>query len=144
MNIKSELPFILTPIVGLFLVPLLIKSHYILFNLTMIFLYGMVVLSWNLAVGYTGVLLFGQLAFFGIGGYTTGLITLGLPISPWIGLVLGGFVAALFGFLIGLPLLRLKGLSVVLVTFAFQEIVRVVILNLRDITGGVISTTLKQ
>jgi len=97
----------------------------------------MVVISWNLAIGYTGVLLFGQLAFFGIGGYTTGLMTLELSISPWIGLFIGGFVAALCGFLIGLPLLRLKGLSVVLVTFAFQEIVRVVILNLRDVTGGI-------
>lgn len=95
--------------------------------------------SLNLTVGFLGELTLGHAGFMSVGAYAGCLLTtyLDLPIFiefP-IALVLGGLVAALFGIIIGIPALRLKGDYLAIVTLAFGEIIRSVFTNLQ-ITGG--------
>jgi len=79
--------------------------------------YGVVGSAWDLIMGYAGVFTFGQVAFFGIGAYTTAMLTTAHGFSPWLGILAGGLVAGIVGVLIGLPCLRLKGSYVALLTF---------------------------
>lgn len=89
--------------------------------------------SWNILGGYTGQFSFGHAAFFGIGAYTSTMLLLRLGISPWLGMVAGGVLAALFGLFAGYLSFRygLRGPYFSLVTLAFAEMLRVVAVNLK-------------
>lgn len=93
-------------------------------------------LSVNIICGITGQLSLGQAGFMALGGYATILLTdmahLPLPVS----IILAALITAFFGFLIGFPTLRLEGDYLAIVTLAFGEIIRVVLVNLKDLTGG--------
>lgn len=97
--------------------------------------------SLNLVVGFLGELSLGHAGFMCVGAYVGGLAyTLLVPTCDKLGAILialpiGGIAAAIFGFLIGLPALRLKGDYLAIVTLAFGEIVRTVIRN-QEIFGG--------
>lgn len=95
--------------------------------------------SLNLTVGFLGELSLGHAGFMAIGGYTGALITLHMNLPKGIeftlALIAGGMMAAIFGFLIGLPVLRLKGDYLAIVTLAFGEIIRSVLTSLK-FTGG--------
>lgn len=92
-------------------------------------------MSLNLVTGFTGQLHLGHAGFMAIGAYTSGLLATQLGVgSPW-AVLISGVVAALFGLIVGLPTLRLKGDYLAIATLGFGEIVRITILNL-DITGG--------
>lgn len=95
--------------------------------------------SLNLATGFLGQLTLGHAGFVSVGAYTAALISLrsGLPeaVAFPIALVSGGVVAAVFGIMIGIPALRLRGDYLAIITLGFGEIIRVVILNLK-FTGG--------
>ena len=67
------------------------------------------VMSWDFVSGYTGEISFGHALFFGVGGYTSGMLNLHLGVDPWIGMPLGALAAAATGLLIGFPSLRIKG-----------------------------------
>ncbi|MEG0751539.1 MAG: branched-chain amino acid ABC transporter permease [Oscillospiraceae bacterium] len=102
--------------------------------------------SLNLTCGFLGHLPLGHAGFMAIGAYTTALITKNLNLGGefltfLIALIAGGLVAAVFGVIIGLPALRLKGDYLAIITLAFGEMIRVVILNLK-FTGGALG--LKQ
>ena len=91
--------------------------------------------SLNLVIGFTGQLALGHAGFMSIGGYTAAIITLKLNAPFFIALIIGGLVAAFLGYLIGLPILRLKGDYLAITTLGFGEIIRVVIVNM-DVLGG--------
>ncbi|NLC32711.1 MAG: branched-chain amino acid ABC transporter permease, partial [Clostridiales bacterium] len=100
----------------------------------------MMAVSLNLTTGILGQLALGHAGFMSIGAYTAALITKAMSevsfgIALPIGLVAGGLMAALFGLLIGMPALRLKGDYLAIITLGFGEIIRVVIENL-SFTGG--------
>jgi len=82
-----------------------------------------------------GQLSLGSAAFAGIGGYTAGLLTMKLGAPYAVSLAAGSLLAGLMGFIIGLPVLRLKGVFLAMATLAFGEVVRIAAVNL-DITGG--------
>lgn len=101
--------------------------------------YIVMAVSLNLTVGISGELSLGHAGFMSVGAYTAALFTLysGLPITiafP-IGIVLAGVVAAVFGIIIGVPALRLRGDYLAIITLGFGEIIRVIILAC-DFTGG--------
>ncbi len=116
--------------------PLLIQERYFLHILVMSGIYIILSLSWNLLAGFTGQLNLGHAAFFGIGSYTSALLAMKAGISPWIGLFLGGSAAAVFGFLLGIPSLRLSGPYLAITTIGFSEILRLVATNWVDLTRG--------
>ena len=93
-------------------------------------------ISVNLISGITGQLSLGQAGFMAIGAYSTVFLTTqgGIPLP--ISVILAGIITAFFGFLIGFPTLKLEGDYLAIVTLAFGEIIRVVLVNLKQWTGG--------
>jgi branched-chain amino acid transport system permease protein len=94
--------------------------------------------AWNIMSGYTGQFSFGHAAFFGLGAYATILLTADFGISPWIGMVAGSLIAAVYGLLIGAVTFRygLKGHYFALVTLAFAELLRYVFNNMARLGGA--------
>jgi len=101
---------------------------------TLIVMYIVMAQSWNFIGGFTGYSTFGNVAFFGIGAYTTGLI-LQANQPFWLGLIVSAIVAGLFAFLLGLPILRLKGHYFEVATLGTAEALRE-LTTARDIGGG--------
>jgi branched-chain amino acid transport system permease protein len=97
-----------------------------------------VMLGWglNIVVGLAGLLDLGYVAFYAVGAYSYALLAQNFGLSFWICLPLAGIFAALWGVLLGFPVLRLRGDYLAIVTLAFGEIIRVVILNWVSLTGG--------
>ncbi len=107
--------------------------------LTLAGLYVTLALSLNVTVGYAGLLNLGHAAFYAVGAYTYALLASDqhhLHVSPWLLFPLAGAVAALAGFLLGLPVLRLRGDYLAIVTLGFGEIVRITLNNLAWLTNG--------
>ena len=93
-------------------------------------------LSVNGVCGITGQLSLGQAGFQAIGAYAVILLTQNAHIPLPVSIILAGLIAAFFGFLIGFPTLKLEGDYLAIVTLAFGEIIRVVLLNQKSWTGG--------
>jgi len=94
--------------------------------------------AWNIMSGYTGQFSFGHAAFFGIGAYATILLTSDFGVSPWVGMLLGSIIAAIYGLLIGALTFRyeLKGHYFALATLAFAELLRYVFNNAAELGGA--------
>jgi|HubBroStandDraft_6_1064221.scaffolds.fasta_scaffold104022_2 branched-chain amino acid transport system permease protein len=97
-----------------------------------------VMLGWglNIVVGLAGLLDLGYVAFYAVGAYSYALLSTSLGLSFWICLPLAGFLAAMWGVILGFPVLRLRGDYLAIVTLAFGEIVRLVLINWVDFTNG--------
>ncbi|WP_102225613.1 branched-chain amino acid ABC transporter permease [Acidimangrovimonas sediminis] len=122
-------------VVGL-IAPFFVQDTYLRHLCIIAFIYAMVAASWDLSLGYAGVFNFGHIAFFGVGIYATGLSAKLLGVDPWIALLLGGVAASAVAAVIALPVIRLQGVYVVLVTFAFSQLVLQVVLSQSQVTGG--------
>ncbi|HHV17774.1 MAG TPA: branched-chain amino acid ABC transporter permease [Thermoanaerobacterales bacterium] len=103
--------------------------------LTVIMINSILAVSLNLVSGYTGQLSLGHATFMGLGAYAATLFTLKLHLPFLASIILGATVAAFFGFVIGVPTLRLKGDYLAIATLGFGEIMKNILLNLQ-ITGG--------
>ncbi|GJE29179.1 high-affinity branched-chain amino acid ABC transporter permease LivM [Methylobacterium organophilum] len=97
-----------------------------------------VMLGWglNIVVGLAGLLDLGYVAFYAVGAYTYALLSTSLGLSFWVCLPLAGLFAGLWGMMLGFPVLRLRGDYLAIVTLAFGEIIRLVLINWVDLTGG--------
>jgi branched-chain amino acid transport system permease protein len=93
-------------------------------------------LGLNIVVGLAGLLDLGYVAFYAVGAYSYALIAQNFGLSFWICLPLAGILAAFWGVLLGFPVLRLRGDYLAIVTLAFGEIIRLVIINWQSLTGG--------
>ncbi len=91
--------------------------------------------GWNIIGGFTGYASFGNVAFFGIGAYTTGVLLTVAALPFALALPAGGLLAMLFAALVGMPILRLKGHYFAIATLGVAETMREIVYNLR-ITGG--------
>ena len=103
---------------------------------TLTLIYIMLGLGLNVVVGLSGLLVLGYGGFYAIGAYTYALLNHYYGISFWEALPLAGLVSAAFGFLLGFPVLRLRGDYLAIVTLGFGEIVRILLLNNTELTGG--------
>src|SRR5215212_1001784 len=97
-----------------------------------------VMLGWGLqvVVGLAGLLDLGYVAFYAVGAYSYALLAYYFGFSFWICLPLAGILAACWGLILGFPVLRLRGDYLAIVTLAFGEIIRLVLLNWHEFTGG--------
>lgn len=119
------------------MLPIFIRNEYYLNILTICLIYATLATTWNLLVGYTGILSFGHQAFYGLGAYFSALITIKLHLSPWLGLLAGGCFAGLLSLLIGIPCLRLRiAPYIAIATLAFSEIMLVICRNWVSLTRG--------
>lgn len=132
-------PRVYLPLLGLLAVsatPLVIENRFYLHVLVMILFYAALSQAWNIIGGYGGQLSLGHAAFFGIGAYTSTLLFFQLGLTPWIGGLLGGVLAAAAAFGISYPCFRLRGPFFTLSTIAFGEVVRILAIYFRDLTKG--------
>ena len=97
-----------------------------------------VMLGWglNIVVGLAGLLDLGYVAFYAVGSYSYALLALNFGFSFWILLPLAGILSAFWGILLGFPVLRLRGDYLAIVTLAFGEIIRIILINWVDLTNG--------
>jgi branched-chain amino acid transport system permease protein len=97
-----------------------------------------VMLGWglNVVVGLAGLLDLGYVAFYAVGAYSYALFAQHFQLSFWECLPLAGAFAAAFGVLLGFPVLRLRGDYLAIVTLGFGEMIRVILLNWQEFTGG--------
>ncbi|MCX5516088.1 branched-chain amino acid ABC transporter permease [Kaistia algarum] len=97
-----------------------------------------VMLGWglNIVVGLAGLLDLGYVAFYAVGAYSYALLSTHFGLSFWILLPMAGILAALWGIMLGFPVLRLRGDYLAIVTLAFGEIIRLVLINFRELTNG--------
>jgi branched-chain amino acid transport system permease protein len=97
-----------------------------------------IMLGWglNIVVGLAGLLDLGYVAFYAVGAYTYALLATTFGLSFWICLPVAGILAAFWGILLGFPVLRLRGDYLAIVTLAFGEIIRLVLINWVDFSGG--------
>jgi branched-chain amino acid transport system permease protein len=99
-------------------------------------IYVCLALGLNIVVGMAGLLVLGYAAFYAVGAYTYALLNVHYHFSFWVCLPIGGGLAALFGLLLGLPTLRLRGDYLAIVTLGFGEIVRITLNNWDSVTRG--------
>lgn len=116
--------------------PAWVWNPYHLHTLIMAGIFAVLALSLNLLLGYTGQLSLGHAAFFGIGAYATGLLTVKLEWSPWIGLLAAVVLPGAAGYVIGRLALKLRGAYFVLLTISFAGCVSLVSVNWMDLTNG--------
>jgi branched-chain amino acid transport system permease protein len=97
-----------------------------------------IMLGWglNIVVGLAGLLDLGYVAFYAVGAYSFALLAEHLELGFWICLPLAGILSAFWGLLLGFPVLRLRGDYLAIVTLAFGEMIRIILLNWYDFTNG--------
>lgn len=103
---------------------------------TLVLIYVMLGLGLNIVVGFAGLLDLGFVGFYAVGAYTYALLYHWAGWGFWGSLPAAGMMAAIFGYLLGYPVLRLRGDYLAIVTLGFGEIIRLLLINLYPITGG--------
>ena len=112
-------------------------SEYIISIFILIGIYSIAATALNLLLGNTGQISLGQAAFYGIGAYSSALLTTKLSLSFWLAMPLSGAVSAIFGYIIGLTSVRLQHSYLAMATVAFNEIFIVIVEQGGNVTGGV-------
>lgn len=136
MPVSRRFTLLIACIAALAAFPLLVQDSYMRHLLILVFIFAVVASSWDVSLGYAGLFNFGHVAFFGIGVYATGILARKFGVDPWLALPAGGIVAGLSAVLVAIPVLRLKGIYVVLVTFAFSQLCLQLVLSQSWLTGG--------
>jgi branched-chain amino acid transport system permease protein len=108
--------------------------YYTLLNF--IGIYALLVVGLNLLLGYAGQISLGHAAFFGLGAYTSGILTATYGVNPWLALVAGLAVSGTAAFLIGIPALKLRGYYLAMATLGFGIIIYIILNEAQGLTGG--------
>ncbi|MGO4887692.1 branched-chain amino acid ABC transporter permease [Anaerobacillus sp. MEB173] len=116
--------------------PLVISKSFYLTQATFAGIYLIVAVGLGLLMGYAGQISLGQAAFYGVGAYTTAVLTTTLGWSPWIGLIFAIAIPAVLAFIMGYTMSRLSGYYLAMATLAFGIIVHSVLVEWRGVTKG--------
>lgn len=138
LNKLFHSPF-LVPLVTVLLIILPfteLGSRTLLGTITLILIYIMLGWGLNIIVGLAGLLDLGYVAFYAVGAYTFALLAKYVGLDFWVCLPIAGLFAAFFGFLLGFPILRLRGDYFAITTLGFGEIIRLILINWSEFTGG--------
>jgi branched-chain amino acid transport system permease protein len=135
MERKVRLP-VLYGILALAVIFPFIFSTYQVNIMTTVLLYIMLGLGLNIVVGLAGLLDLGYVAFYAVGAYCYALLGHHFGLDFWIALPLGALIGALFGILLGFPVLRLRGDYLAIVTLGFGEIIRLILENWNEFSFG--------
>lgn len=119
-----------------FLVFPMAVNEYIRHLAILAMIYAIVASNWDLTLGYAGIFNFAHIAFFGLGAYTSGILAVRFGLSPWLGILAGSLVALLVSVIVSIPAIRLRGIYVALLTFAFGQLAVLTIVSQHTITGG--------
>lgn len=120
----------------LVVVPILVPGTAGRFLACTVLVYAALALTWNLTLGVAGIANFAHLAFFAIGAYAGGIVSAKTDWSPWLGIPVAAVVGAVAGAIAFIPVVRLRGIYIALVTFVFAQLCFYVVLSQGDLTGG--------
>jgi branched-chain amino acid transport system permease protein len=123
--------------------PFLFETRYSQHVLILVLLYVTLGSAWNILGGMAGQLSLGHAAFFGIGAYSAAILASKSSLSPWLGLALGPVVVLPVALIVGRICFRLRGPYFTLATIAVGEVVRLVALNWRELTGGAVGVVIR-
>lgn len=134
---KHKAYLLLLVVVAAILFPLVASDAYLSHLMIMVMIFSMLALSLDVIIGYMGQLSFGHQAFFGLGAYTTGVLTVKMGITPWVGFFAGIAFAALVGLCIGfISLKRTRGFFLAIITMGFGRIVWMIAMKWSNLSGG--------
>jgi branched-chain amino acid transport system permease protein len=111
-------------------------NRYVVDTATTVLIYVMLGWGLNVVVGLAGLLDLGYVAFYAVGAYTYGVLATQFGWTFWQALPVAGLMAATFGVILGWPTLRLRGDYLAIVTLGFGEIIRVILVNWTELSGG--------
>ena len=135
LKVKSKAVLIIAAVLLLFL-PVAVRDPYILRILIMVGIYVILVSSLNIVNGFTGLYCIGFAGFYGIGAYTSAILSIKLGMPFWVAMPLAGLCAGFLGSMLGLITARLGKIFLAVATIGFGEIVRILILNWTFLTRG--------
>jgi len=118
------------------LLPLVLTNRYYLNVMIFIGIHTLLVVGLNLLMGYAGQISLGHAAFFGLGAYTSGILTATHQVSPWPAMVAAVALTALVALVVGIPALKLTGYYLAMATLGFGIIVHICFKELNWLTGG--------
>ena len=132
---KRHIPLVIfvAIVIGL---PLAMKSPYYVGVLVFVGIYALITVSLCLVLGYAGQISLGHAAFYGIGAYASGLLTTRWHMSPWLALVCAMVITGVMAYIIGRPVLKLRGHYLAMATLGFGEIVYIFFNAEVGLTGG--------
>lgn len=130
---RNKLIILSLIIIGSLLIPIVPMNSYTLHSIIMILFYAYLATCWNIVGGFAGQLSLGHSAFLAIGAYTSTLLYIYLDLTPWIGMLIGGLLAALIAVLIGIPSFRLKGAYYAIATIAFAQGLLVILVTVKNV-----------
>lgn len=116
--------------------PFFLRGNYLLNVLVFVGINTMLAVGLNLLLGYAGQISLGHAAFFGMGAYISGIITSRFPVDPFLIMIVGAFCAGVLAFVIGFPILKLKGHYLAMATLGFGVIMYILFNETVDWTGG--------
>jgi branched-chain amino acid transport system permease protein len=116
--------------------PLAVRNAYYIGVLVFVAIYALITIGLSLLMGYAGQISLGHAAFFGLGAYTSGLLTTRLGWNPWMAFIAATFLSAAIATIIGVPTLRLRGHYLAMATLGFGEIVYIFFNSTVELTGG--------
>jgi len=132
---NSFIGLIILPIL-IAVLPVVIPSSYILTVFIMVGIYALVCNGMTMLIGYAGQISLGHAAFYGIGAYSSAIISTTYGLSPWIGMIVGMIIAGIIAIIVGIPTFKLKGHYLALATLGFGIIVFTLFKEFRELTGG--------
>ncbi len=122
--------------VAVLLFPRVVTSNYWLNLINLSISFSIACLGLNIVLGYAGQLSLAQAAFWGVGAYTSAILTTQLGLPVWVGMFAAFFVAAFFGILLGIPTLKLSGHYLAMATIGFGIILQLILVNEIWLTNG--------
>jgi len=132
---KFFIPFITAVLIFSLSFPLFVSEYRVNVLITAM-MYVVLGLGLNIVVGLAGLLDLGYVAFYAVGAYTYALLNMHFGVGFWIALPAGALIGAIFGILLGIPVLRLRGDYLAIVTLGFGEIIRLILENWSDFSMG--------
>ena len=121
---------------AIILFPRVISNPYYLNVMNIIGLNTLIAVGLNLLIGYAGQISLGHAAFYGLGAYLSGILTVSYGVSPWVAMILAMTVTGLLALIIGIPTLKLRGHYLVMATLGFNIIINIVMIQWDQMTGG--------
>src|SRR5512137_2977966 len=135
-SMKKELLKFLIFAAAIMLAPLFFSGGYLMNVLVFMGINTMLAVALNLLLGFAGQISLGHAAFFGLGAYISGVLTASHDVNPWLAMVIAAVAVGFIAFILGFPILKLKGHYLAMATLGFGIIIYIVFNETVEITGG--------
>lgn len=127
---------LMAPALVIVIIPLFIPNPYYLNVINIIGLNTIVVVGLSLLIGYAGQISLGHAAFYGLGAYLSGILTVTYSFSPWSAMIVALLATGALALVIGIPTLKLHGHYLVMATLGFNLIINIILIQWDEMTGG--------